>query len=48
MGHVDVGHRWDWVAMDMLDMSVMTPERQSSCPSNGGLFYSMDGGLPAA
>ena len=24
MGHVDVGHRWDRVAMDMLDMSVTT------------------------
>ena len=22
MGHVDVGHRWDRVAMDLLDMSV--------------------------
>ena len=26
MGHVDVGHRWDWVAMDLLDMSVTTPK----------------------
>ena len=25
MGHVDVGHRWDRVAMDLLDMSVTTP-----------------------
>ena len=24
MGHVDVGHRWDRVAMDLLDMSVTT------------------------
>ena len=24
MGHVDVGHRWDRVAMDLLDMSVST------------------------
>ena len=23
-GHVDVGHRWDRVAMDLLDMSVTT------------------------
>ena len=22
MGHVAMGHRWDWVAMDLLDMSV--------------------------
>ena len=22
MGHVAVGHRWDWVAMDLLDLSV--------------------------
>ena len=26
MGHVDVGHRWDRVAMDLLDMSVTTPK----------------------
>ena len=24
MGHVDVGQRWDRVAMDLLDMSVTT------------------------
>ena len=24
MGHVAVGHRWDQVAMDLLDMSVTT------------------------
>ena len=24
MGHVDVGHRWERVAMDLLDMSVTT------------------------
>ena len=24
MGHVFVGHRWDWVAKDNLDMSVTT------------------------
>ena len=26
MGHVDVGHRWDRVAIDLLDMSVTTPK----------------------
>ena len=26
MGHVDVCHRWDRVAMDLLDMSVTTPK----------------------
>ena len=26
MGHVSVGHRWDRVAMDILDMSVTTPK----------------------
>ena len=26
MGHVSVGHRWDPVAMDILDMSVTTPK----------------------
>ena len=26
MGHVEVGHRWDRVAMDILDMSVATPK----------------------
>ena len=26
MGHIDVGHRWDRVAMDFLDMSVTTPK----------------------
>ena len=26
MGHVDVGHRWDRVAMDLLNMSVATPK----------------------
>ena len=26
MGHVDVGHHWDRVAMDLLDMSVTTPK----------------------
>ena len=24
MGHVEVGHRWERVAMDLLDMSVTT------------------------
>ena len=27
MGHVEVGHRWDRVAMDLLDMSVTTPRK---------------------
>ena len=27
MGHVDVGHRWYRVAMDLLDMSVMKGNR---------------------
>ena len=26
MGHVSVGHSWDHVAMDILDMSVTTPK----------------------
>ena len=26
MGHVSMGHRWDGVAMDILDMSVTTPK----------------------
>ena len=26
MGLVEVGHRWDWVAMDLVDMSVTTPK----------------------
>ena len=26
MGHVSVGHRWDRVGMDILDMSVSTPK----------------------
>ena len=26
MGHISVGHRWDRVAMDILDMSVSTPK----------------------
>ena len=26
MGHVEVGHRWDRVAMDILDMSITTPK----------------------
>ena len=26
MGHVSVGHHWDRVAMDILDMSVTTPK----------------------
>ena len=26
MGHVEVGHQWDRVAMDLLDMSVTTPK----------------------
>ena len=26
MGHMSVGHRWDQVAMDILDMSVTTPK----------------------
>ena len=26
MGHVDIGHLWDRVAMDLLDMSVTTPK----------------------
>ena len=25
MGHISVGHRWDRVAMDILDMSITTP-----------------------
>ena len=48
MGHVDVGHRWDRVAMDLLDMSVTTPERQPVRPGYGGLFFSVDGSLPVA
>ena len=35
MGHVNVGHRWDRVAMDLC-------ERQSVCSGNGGLFF-LDG-----
>ena len=46
MGHVDVGHRWDRVAMDILDMSSYNPEGKSLCSGDGGLFFSMDGGLP--
>ena len=26
MGHVSVGHSWDCVAMDIIDMSVTTPK----------------------
>ena len=40
MGDVSVGHRWDRVAMDILDMSVLL------CTGNCGLFFEVDGGLP--
>ena len=46
MGHVDVGHRWDRVAIDLLVS--YNPERQPVRPGFGGLFFSMDGSLPAA
>ena len=26
MGHVDMGHRWDRVAMDLLGMSITIPK----------------------
>ena len=48
MGHIEVGHRWDRVAMDILGMSVTTPKRQPVRPGHGGLFLSMEGGLPVA
>ena len=35
MGHVSVGHRWDRVAMDILDMSVAT--------SKGNRYVCVDG-----
>ena len=37
MGHVEVGHRWERVAMDLLDMS-----------SHGGLLLQVDKSMPVA
>ena len=49
MGHVDVlGHRWDRVAMDLLDMSVTTPKGNRYVLVMVDCFFSMDGSLPAA
>ena len=45
MGHVDVGHRWDRVAMDQC----LLPLRKAIVhPGNGGLFFLMDGSVPVA
>ena len=42
MGHVSVSHRWNWVAMDIFDMSVSTPR------GNHYVLVIVDGGLPVA
>ena len=47
MGHVDVGRRWDRVAMDLLDMSVTTPKGNRYVLVMVD-FFSMDGSLSAA
>ena len=48
MGHVDVGHRWGRVSMDLLDMSVTTLKGNRYVLVMVDCFFSMDGGLPAA
>ena len=40
MGHVDVGYRWDRVAMDLL--ASYNPKGKSLCSGDGGLFF-LDG-----
>ena len=45
MGHVEVGHRWERVAMDLLDMSVTNNTGEQICSRYGGLFLQVDGGM---
>ena len=45
MGHVEVGHRWEHVAMDLLDMLVTTAQG-NICSCYGGLFLQVDRGMP--
>ena len=48
MGHVEVGHQWDRVAMDLLDMSVTTPKGNLYVLVIVDCFFPMDGGLSIA
>ena len=48
MGHVAVGHHWDRVAMDLLDLIGYVSQVKSICVSDGRLFLQMDGGLSIA
>ena len=48
MGHVEVGHIWERVAMDLLDMSVYYGTGKPICPCYGGLFLQVDRGMPIA
>ena len=48
MGHVSVGHRWDRVAIDILDMSVLTPKGNRYVLVIVDCFCKVDGGLRVA
>ena len=48
MGHVDVGHRWDRVVMDLLDMSVTTAKGNQYVLVMVDCFFQMDGSMPIA
>ena len=45
MGHVEVGHRWERVAMDLLDYH---STGKQICSGYGGLFLQVDRGMPIA
>ena len=45
---VDVGHRWDRVAMDLLDMSVTIAKGNRYVLVMVDCFYPMDGSVPVA
>ena len=48
MGHVAVGHRWDRVVMDLLDMSVTSAKGNRYVLVMVVMFLQMDGGLSVA
>ena len=48
MGHDDVRHRWDRVAMDLLDMSVTTAKGNRYVLVMVDCFFQMDGSVPVA
>ena len=48
MGHFSVGHQWNRVAMDILDMSVSTPKGNHYVLVIVDCFFAMNGVLSIA